>query len=126
MPFTPFTTGDFQAMSGVTKSHQPAPLRQKVEHLRQALNGFPEFQLDFFRKRIVRRPMKGRQGVFRPPKWHDKHWFFHPAGGDQDEVQLNIGMFPDYLRAGLGFMIGRLAPNGFWGIGCEAWRATQA
>jgi hypothetical protein len=31
-----------------------------------------------------------------------KHWYTHNAGG-RNEAQFNIGMFPDYLRVGLGF-----------------------
>jgi hypothetical protein len=31
-----------------------------------------------------------------------KHWYTHHAGG-RNEAQFNIGMFPDYLRVGLGF-----------------------
>jgi hypothetical protein len=31
-----------------------------------------------------------------------RHWYTHNAGG-RTEAQFNIGMFPDYLRVGLGF-----------------------
>lgn len=109
MAFTPFTRADFQAMQGVTPSSPSSDLETKITELRRALGRYPELNLDFFRTRIVRRPtMRGKQGlVFGPPKWYQKHWCSYVVGGDQDQVQLNIGMFPSYLRVGLGFMIGR-------------------
>ncbi|WP_155990782.1 hypothetical protein [Thermacetogenium phaeum] len=82
--------------------------------MRRDLCSFPEYDLEFFRKRIVRRSMRGDKGmVFGPPRTHDEHWFLYTVGGgDQDEVQLNIGMYPEYIRVGLGFQIGRqVAPK---------------
>ena len=57
--------------------------------------------------------MRGRHGlVFGPARWDDEHWYFFDVGGDQNQVQLNIGMFPGHIRTGLGFMIGRqIAPK---------------
>jgi hypothetical protein len=109
MAFVPFTAQDFQAMSGVSKSSQPASLGQKIADLRAELGAFPEFELSSFAKRIVRRPsMQGKGGlVFGEPRWNDKHWFLYNVGGDQDQVQLNVGMYTDYIRVGLGFQIGR-------------------
>jgi len=92
----------------------PDPLAMKIEELRQGLGTFPEFQLDFFRKRIVRGPgMRGDRGlVFGYPRAYDGHWFLFVVGGDQDQVQLNVGMFGDYIRVGMGFLIGRqVAPK---------------
>jgi len=52
--------------------------------------------------------MRGRDGlVFGPPRADDVHWYLYIDGGDQDQVQLNIGMWPQYIRVGLGFQIGR-------------------
>lgn len=109
MPFTPFDANDFAQMANVTYGSIPAQLGQKIEELRRDLGTFPEYQLDFFRKRIVRRPgMRGTNGlVFGPPRSDDGHWYLYVVGGDQDQVQLNVGMWPEYIRVGLGFMIGR-------------------
>lgn len=109
MPFQPFDSNDFQSMHEVSGYSHSVQLEQKISDLRKELASFPEYNLDFFRKRIVRRPtMRGRQGlVFGPPRWDEKHWFLFNVGGDQDQVQLNIGMFPDHIRVGLGFQIGR-------------------
>jgi hypothetical protein len=109
MPFTPFDRSDFAQMSNVSSASIPASLSTKIEELRKGLGAFPEYQLDFFSKRIVRRPsMRGRDGlVFGPPRSDEKHWYLYVVGGDQDQVQLNIGMWPEYIRVGLGFMIGR-------------------
>lgn len=115
MPFTSFNTADF-SQTGALRPGEPIPdpLASKIEDLRQGLGAFPEFQLDFFRKRIVRRPgMRGQGGlVFGSPRVYEGHWFFFIVGGDQDQVQLNIGMFENYIRVGMGFMIGRqVAPK---------------
>lgn len=86
----------------------------KTEALRKALGTFPEFDLEFFRHRLARRPgMRGQDGlVFRPARWTDQHWYLYDVGGDQAQVQLNIGMFQSHIRVGLGFMIGRqVAPK---------------
>ena len=114
MPFTPFDANDFAQMANVSYGSIPDQLSKKIEELRNGLGSFSEYQLDFFRKRIVRRPrMRGASGlVFGQPRSDDKHWFLFVVGGDQDQVQLNIGMWPDYIRVGLGFMIGRqVAPK---------------
>lgn len=115
MPFMPFDAVDFAITANLTGGGIiPDPLASKIEQLRQGLGTFPEFQLDFFRKRIVRRPgMRGDRGlVFGYPRAYDGHWFLFVVGGDQDQVQLNIGMFADYIRVGMGFMIGRqVAPK---------------
>ena len=107
--FTPFDTNDFELMEHVSKSSIPDILFSKIEELRKGLGQYPEYQLDFFRKRIVRKPnMRGvNKLVFGRPRSTDKHWYLFVVGGDQDQVQLNIGMWPDYLRVGLGFQIGR-------------------
>jgi hypothetical protein len=57
--------------------------------------------------------MRGADGlVFGNPRAYGGHWFLFVVGGDQDQVQLNIGMFAEYIRVGLGFMIGRqVAPK---------------
>ncbi len=109
MPFIPFTTRDFSSMASVTASSIPTSLEAKINYLRNELGEFPEYKLDFFRNRIVRRPtMKGKTGlVFGPPKSMDNHWYLYIVGGDQDQVQLNIGMGQDHIRVGMGFMIGR-------------------
>jgi hypothetical protein len=109
MAFIPFDAFDFKQMKSVAYGSIPAPLNQKIEDLRTDLGTFPEFELDFFKKRIVRRPgMRGSSGlVFGPPRSDDRHWYLYVVGGDQDQVQLNIGMWAEYIRVGLGFMIGR-------------------
>jgi hypothetical protein len=57
--------------------------------------------------------MKGKNGlVFGRARWAYQHWFLFDVGGDANQVQLNIGMFPKHIRVGLGFMIGRqVAPK---------------
>lgn len=109
MSFTPFDINDFNLMNHVSYGSIPSPLDSKIEKLRKGLGTYPEYQLEFFSRRIVRRPgMRGRDGlVFGPPRSDEKHWYLYVVGGDQDQVQLNIGMWPDYIRVGLGFMIGR-------------------
>ena len=115
MAFTPFDEADFGLMAKVEDgSPIPEPLAQNIEELRNGLAAFPEYDLEFFRKRIVRRPnMRGSGGlVFGPPRATDGHWFLFVVGGDQDQVQLNIGMWEEYIRVGLGFQIGRqVAPK---------------
>lgn len=109
MLFVPFDGRDFDAMASVDKGQIPESLEAKITDLRKDLGQFPEYHVDFFRKRIVRRPtMRGREGlVFGPPRAETQHWYLFVVGGDQDQVQLNIGMWPDYIRVGLGFQIGR-------------------
>ena len=114
MSFSPFNQSDFHLMKTVRHKKPPQELESKTEALRKALAGFPEFELDFFRNRLARRPkMRGRQSlVFGPARWEDQDWYLFDVGGDQNQVQLNIGMFPDHIRVGLGFMIGRqVAPK---------------
>jgi len=115
MPFMPFNAADFAQVAALTeRGAVSGPLAVKIEELRQGLGTFPEFHLDFFRKRIVRRPgMRGERGlVFGHPRAYDGHWFLFVVGGDQDQVQLNVGMYANYIRVGMGFMIGRqVAPK---------------
>lgn len=109
MPFVPFTPNDFAAMNNATAAAPPDEVNRKADELRRDLCGFPEFQLEFFGKRIRRRQMRGSDGlVFGRLRWDvDRHWYLFNVGGDQDQVQLNIGMWPTYIRVGLGFQIGR-------------------
>jgi hypothetical protein len=110
MKFTPFDQRDFDLMQQVKYKHAlPNQLDHKISALRGELDSFPEFKLEFFGKRIRRRPkMRGQKGlVFGPPRTDDKHWYLYIVGGDQDQVQLNIGMWSEYIRVGLGFQIGR-------------------
>ncbi len=74
-------------MNQVTDKYIPPELKSKINELRNELGTYPEFNLDLFTKRIVRRPaMKGKSGlVFREPKSYDKHWFINTTGGDQDQ-----------------------------------------
>jgi hypothetical protein len=56
--------------------------------------------------------MRGESGLIfgRPRLWigdGGPHWYTFTVGGDQDEVQFNIGTWPDCLRVGLGFQMGR-------------------
>ncbi len=109
MAFSPFTKEDFKLMGQVTSDRIPEKLDNKIRELRISLGQFPEFKLDYFKKHIVRRPMRGEKGeVFRSPKSYTKHWVIYIVGGDQDQVQLNIGMGLDYIRVGLAFQIGRM------------------
>jgi hypothetical protein len=92
----------------------PDQLATKITKLREDLGAFPEFRLEFFSYRIVRRPgMRGADGlVFGRPKTYNSHWALYVVGGDQDQVQLNIGMWKDSIRVGMGFQIGRqVAPK---------------
>lgn len=115
MSFEPFDKNDFQQTGRLQfRNSVPEPLASKITELRHGLSSFPEYQLDFFRRRIVRRPtMRGSDGqVFGPPRTADGHWYFFIVGGDQDQVQLNVGMVEEYVRVGLGFQIGRqVAPK---------------
>ena len=109
--FIPFSARDFELMQNVDKGQLPSALQTKIDALRHELNQYPEFQLASFRNRVVRRPgMIGDREdglVFGHPRSDSKHWYLYVVGGDQDQVQLNIGMFPSHLRVGLGFQIGR-------------------
>jgi hypothetical protein len=111
MKFTPFDQQDFDLMKQVAHKHAlPTLLERKINALRTGLCAFPEFELEFFSKRIRRRPkMRGHKGglILGPPRADDKHWYLFNASGDQDQVQLNIGMWQEYIRVGLGFQIGR-------------------
>jgi hypothetical protein len=115
VPFLPFVAEDFAQMTQIPEGGPiPEPLAGKIMDLRQGLGSFPEFQLDFFSRRVVRRPgMRGADRlVFGWPRPSPGHWFLFVVGGDQDQVQLNIGMYADYIRVGMGFMIGRqVAPK---------------
>jgi hypothetical protein len=42
--------------------------------------------------------------AFRDFSTEPEHWYTHHAGG-RNEAQFNIGLFPEYLRVGLGFEI---------------------
>lgn len=115
MPFTPFSHADFSDVATLRSGQPPPqPLLAKTEDLRTALGTYPEFELEFFKHRLARRPsMRGRNGlVFGQARWGEQHWFLFDVGGDQNQVQLNVGMFPTHVRVGLGFMIGRqVAPK---------------
>jgi hypothetical protein len=115
MSVTCFDASDFNQTATISHGAQiPPPPTEEIKALREGLSSYPEFELDFFRKRIVRRPgMRGSDGlVFGPPRAYEGHWFLFVVGGDQDQVQLNIGMVKDYIRVGLGFQIGRqVAPK---------------
>ena len=114
MRFKPFSNADFERVGSLHYKEPSRDLGVKTEALRAALGEFFEFEIDFFRHRLARRPqMRGRQGlVFGPARWDDQHWYLFDVGGDQAQVQLNIGMFPTHIRVGLGFMIGRqVAPK---------------
>lgn len=75
MVFDPFSRQDFELMKSVQKDSIPPQLETKINELRQDLDQFPEFQLDFFKKRIVRRPgMRGDGGpVFGQPRGEPEH-----------------------------------------------------
>jgi len=109
--FQPFDRGDFVKMRSVAHGSMPPALKAKIDTLRQSLGACPEFDLRTFSTRIVRRPgMRGDAGlVFGQARPADQHWYTYVVGGDQDEVQLNIGMFETHLRVGLGFQMGRQA-----------------
>ena len=123
MPFTPFNQRDFEQTAQLSDGGNiEEPLATKIAELRNGLDAFPEFKLDFFRRRLVRRPrMKGADRpifgdperdegdrlVFGAPKVEQGHWYLVSVGGDQDEVQLNIGMFEEYVRVGMGFIFGK-------------------
>lgn len=96
-------------MERVNRNQMPTSLKDKIDSLRYELGEFPEFQLAKFKHRIVRRPeMRGRDGlIFGPARATDRHWYLYTVGGDQDQVQLNIGMYRRHMRVGLGFQIGR-------------------
>jgi hypothetical protein len=52
--------------------------------------------------------MRGESGlVFGHARAGEKHWYLYVVGGDQDQVQFNIGMYRHHMRVGLGFQIGR-------------------
>lgn len=109
MSFTPFDEKDFEQTGSIQSDQIPEPLATKITELRQGLGSFPEFQLEFFSRHIVRRPrMHGIDGlVFGRPRPGERHWYLYIVGGDQDQVQLNVGMYKDYMRVGMGFMMGR-------------------
>ncbi len=54
--------------------------------------------------RIRRRwsPRSTAQRTFKEFVVEPEHWYTYNAGG-RNEAQFNVGMFPDYLRVGLGF-----------------------
>ena len=110
MPSTPFETQDFAQTAKISGDLIPEPLATKINEFRHGLGSFPEFELDFFRKRVRRHPeMRGKDGLVfgRPRAIYDGHWFLFTVGGDQDEVQLGVGMWSDKIRVGMGFQIGR-------------------
>src|SRR5581483_1238871 len=87
----PFDAGDF-AQTAKLHENTPVPetLRNKIDALRHDLDTFPEFKLDFFSKRIVRRNMVGKDGrVFGRPHASDGHWYLFIVNGENDGVQLN-------------------------------------
>jgi len=108
MSFEPFTKADFASMKRVREEGIPASLAQKVDALRLALSEFPEFQDEQFRYLRGRRTRLSDDGlIFRRAVAEEEHWYFYNRGGDQDQVQLNVGMWESYIRVGLGFQIGR-------------------
>ncbi|MDP8237564.1 MAG: hypothetical protein P9X24_00610 [Candidatus Hatepunaea meridiana] len=108
MAFSPFTKEDFELMEQEKKKPIPKPLENKINELRNELDNFTEFKLEYFEKHIVRKKMRSRDDlVFGHPRGSSKHWFLFNVGGDQNQVQLNIGMWSEFIRVGLGFQIGR-------------------
>lgn len=84
MAFSPFSVQDFELMKTVREDQPlPQPLEAKINDLRQELGQYPEYQLDFFSRRIVRRPgMRGKDGlVFGQAKTLDQHWYLYVVGG---------------------------------------------
>lgn len=105
LSFTPFDRGDFTQIRSVASGSMPPTLKAKIDSLRQSLGAYPEFDLKTFSSRVVRRPnVRGDAGlVLGQARAVDQHWFTYVVGGDQDEVQLNIGMFETHIRVGIGF-----------------------
>ena len=95
-------------MKGVRQKVIPDSLRKKVDALRHSLTEFPEFQDEQFRYLRGRRTrLSDDKLIFRRAVAGDEHWYFYNRGGDQDQIQLNNGMWESYIRVGLGFQIGR-------------------
>jgi hypothetical protein len=95
-------------MEEVRRGDMPSALGEKIDAFLTALCEFPEYNFSFFKTRIVRRPVGAYKGrVWGSPRDDDKHWYTYIRGGDADEVQLNVGMYPEHVRVGLGFQVGR-------------------
>lgn len=103
-----FTEEDFKLMNNVRNEQScPQDLKEKIARLRHELSAFPEFNLPYFDRRIRKfGSMKRQTGnmLFGEPHFGEKYWYLFNVGGEGDQMQLNIGMSPDYLRVGVAFI----------------------
>ena len=99
----PVTESRFEELEGATEDqvrHRAAPF---VRELRSFLNeGSCLRDIQNIRRRW--RPRTTEVQAFRGDDFpvEREHWYVYNAGG-RNEAQFNVGMFPGYLRVGLGF-----------------------
>jgi hypothetical protein len=99
----PFREEEFQAVDTTDKEEIRRYFRPFVVRLHSFLNEtscLSDIQVIRHRKNPqITSSQAFDEGYFST---QPQHWYTHNAGG-RNEAQFNIGMFPDYLRVGLGF-----------------------
>jgi hypothetical protein len=99
----PVTELRFRDLEGATKDQVEKRASPYVRELRSFLNRGSCLS-DIQRIRRGWRPRSKVRLAFRGDKFPTdrEHWYIYNTGG-RNEAQFNVGLFPDYLRVGLGF-----------------------
>ena len=97
----PVTESQFQALEGATKEQVRNRATPFVRELHSFLNRRSCLR-DIQRSRLMWRSRVRSSRAFNDFTPEDEHWYTHNAGG-RNEAQFNIGLFPSYLRIGMGF-----------------------
>jgi hypothetical protein len=99
----PVTESRFQALEGATKEQVRKRADPYVRDLRSFLNRGSCLS-DLQRIRREWSPRSRARLAFEGDEFPTdrEHWYIYNTGG-RNEAQFNVGLFPDYLRIGLGF-----------------------
>ncbi len=97
----PFTESRFEEIEGATKEQIEVRVAPFIEDLHAFLNEESCLH-DIQHIRHGVNPQVRGQLAFGNCTPEYEHWYTYNIGG-RNEAQFNIGLFPDYLRIGLGF-----------------------
>jgi hypothetical protein len=99
----PIGTTEFQQVSSVDEEQIKQDFSRFLPQLHRFLNSVPGLSdLHNVRKKKWKRGAPASDGPFGTFASDPSHWYSFNHGG-RNEAQLNVGMFPDYFRIGLGF-----------------------
>ena len=99
----PITESQFRDLEGATKQQVKKRAAPFVRELRTFLNqGSCLSDIQHIRRSWKPRVKTRLAFAYGEVLADREHWYIYNAGG-RNEAQFNIGLFPDYLRIGLGF-----------------------